>query len=290
MLLQSIDIVVILVYLAAMIVLGVMLKKRAQRDKESYLLVSRNLPWYMLGMSTASDMFAISGTMWMVTLAFVYGLNSIWIPWLWPVFNQVFLMMYLSVWLRRSNVTTGAEWLRTRFGTKGKGVTAAHAIVVVFALISCFGFLAYGFIGLGKFVEIFVPWNSVAPYLPFTITPLYVPHFYGVVCCLLTMFYSILGGMTSIVIGDVVKYTIMSAAAIAIAIIAYNHLTLKELHVPEGWFSPFFGWTLNDLNWTGIIDEVNNKIRSDGFGLFTVFFMMMLFKGAFASLAGPAPN
>ncbi len=290
MLLQTIDIVVILVYLAAMILLGILLKKRAQRDKESYLLGGKKLPWYMLGMSNASDMFDISGTMWMVTLAFVYGMKSIWIPWLWPVFNQIFLMMYLSVWLRRSNVTTGAEWLGTRFGNKGQGVTASHTIVVVFALISCFGFLAYGFIGLGKFVEIFIPWSSVERYLPFFVAPQYVPHFYGVVCCLLTMFYSILGGMTSIVIGDVVKYTIMSVAAIVIAVIAAQHLASKPLDVPDGWLSPFFGWTLDDLNWTGIIDEVNGKIQSDGFNLFTIFFMMMLFKGVFASLAGPAPN
>ncbi|GGC28145.1 sodium:solute symporter [Parapedobacter defluvii] len=290
MLLQPIDIIIILLYLAAMIILGVVLKKRAQRDKESYLLGGKKLPWYMLGMSNASDMFDISGTMWMVTLAFVYGLKSIWIPWLWPVFNQIFLMMYLSVWLRRSNVTTGAEWLGTRFGTKGQGMLASHTIVVIFALISCFGFLAYGFIGLGKFVEIFIPWSSIRPYLPFTIGPAYVPHFYGVVFCLFTMFYSILGGMTSIVIGDAVKYTIMSAAAIVIAVIAAHHLALKPLLVPEGWLSPFFGWTLDDLNWAGIIDEVNSKIRSDGFDLFTIFFMMMLFKGVFASLAGPAPN
>ena len=290
MLLQTVDIVIIVVYLAAMVLLGILLKKRAERDKESYLLGGKKLPWYMLGMSNASDMFDISGTMWMVTLAFVYGLKSIWIPWLWPVFNQIFLMMYLSVWLRRSNVTTGAEWLGTRFGRSGQGVTASHTIVVIFALISCFGFLAYGFIGLGKFVEIFIPWSSIAPHLPFTIDPLYVPHFYGVIFCLLTMFYSILGGMTSIVIGDVVKYTIMSAAAIVVAIIASQHLAIQPLNVPEGWLSPFFGWTLGDLDWVGIIDEVNGKIQSDGFNLFTIFFMMMLFKGVFASLAGPAPN
>lgn len=290
MLLQPIDIVVVLVYLAVMVVLGVVLKKRAQRDKESYLLGGKKLPWHMLGLSNASDMFDISGTMWMVTLAFVYGMKSIWIPWLWPVFNQVFLMMYLSVWLRRSHVTTGAEWLHTRFGNTGKGVASSHAIVVIFALMSCFGFLAYGFVGLGKFVEIFIPWNSISPYLPFTISPSYVPHFYGVVFCLLTMFYAILGGMTSIVIGDVFKYIVMLAAAIVVAVIAAQHLAMKPLQVPEGWFSPFFGWTLDDLNWTGIINEVNSKIQDDGFNLFTIFFMMMLFKGVFASLAGPAPN
>lgn len=52
---------------------------------------------------------------------------------------------------------------------------------------------------------------------------------------------------------------------------------------------PLFGWNL-DMDWTGIIDEVNIKILSDGYSLFTIFFMLMLFKGILASIAGPAPN
>jgi len=59
--------------------------------------------------------------------------------------------------------------------------------------------------------------------------------------------------------------------------------------VPQGWFNPFFGWHL-DLGWSAIIPDADKKINSDGFGLFGFFFMMMLFKGAFAALAGPAPN
>lgn len=287
--LSTIDVIVVLVYLSAMILLGFLLKKRAQRDKESYLLGGRKIPWYMLGMSNASDMFDISGTMWMVTLAFVYGLKSIWIPWLWPVFNQIFLMVYLSIWLRRSNATTGAEWLSTRFGLFGKGVRSAHTIVVVFALISCLGFLAYGFIGLGKFVEIFIPWETVKGKVPFTVTPEFVPHFYGIVFSVITMIYSVMGGMTSIVIGDVVKYIIMSISAIVIAVIAANQLSGQVLNVPDGWFDPFFSWKL-DMDWSGRIADVNQKIKDDGFSLFGIFFMMMLFKGFFASLAGPAPN
>ncbi len=89
----------VLLYLATMVVIGWVLRKKARKNKESYLLGGKSLPWYMLGLSDASDMFDISGTMWMVALCFVYGLKSIWLPWLWPVFNQVFLMMYLSKWL-----------------------------------------------------------------------------------------------------------------------------------------------------------------------------------------------
>jgi SSS family solute:Na+ symporter len=275
--------------LVAVIVLGLVLKNRAAKNKEAYMLGGKTLPWYMLGLSNASDMFDISGTMWMVALAFVYGMKSLWIPWLWPVFNQIFLMMYLSVWLRRSNVTTGAEWIGTRFGT-GRSVTASHTIVVVFALLSCLGFMAYGFVGLGKFVEIFIPFSSVAPYLPFTVSPAYVAHFYGIIFTAFAVFYAILGGMTSIVIGDILKYIIMTIAAFVIASIAMDNLKVNSLNVPQGWYNPFFNWQLDDLNWTGMIDEVNAKIKSDGYSLFGIFFMMMTFKGILASLAGPAPN
>lgn len=287
--LHPIDIAFIVLYLVMMVMIGWYYRKKARLNKESYLLGGKKLPWYMLGLSDASDMFDISGTMWMVALCFVYGFKSIWIPWLWPVFNQVFNMMYLSKWLRRSNANTGAEWLATRFGLTGKGVKASHNVVVAFALIGCLGFLAYGFVGLGKFIEIFVPWDLVQPYVPFAVSPEYVAHFYGIVFTLFAMFYSILGGMHSIVVGDFIKYTIMTIGCIAIGVIAFINVQGKTLSVPANWADPFFGWNL-DLDWSGILADVNKKIEEDSFSPWGFFFMMMLFKGALASFAGPAPN
>jgi SSS family solute:Na+ symporter len=287
--LQLTDISIVVIYLVSMLLIGMYFRKKARKTKESYLLAGKKLPWYLLGLSDASDMFDISGTMWMVSLCFVYGFKSIWIPWLWPVFNQVFNMMFLAKWLRRSNADTGAAWLATRFGLKGKGVVSSHNITVVFALIGCLGFLAYGFVGLGKFIEIFVPWDIVQPYIPFHVAPDYVAHFYGIIFTLFAMFYSILGGMNSIVIGDLIKYSIMTIACIAIGYIAMIHLHGQKLNVPKGWSSPFFGADLN-LDWSHILPAAMKKIKDDQFGLFSIFFMMMLFKGVFASLAGPAPN
>jgi SSS family solute:Na+ symporter len=288
--LAILDIGIICLYLLSTVVIGLLMQRRAAQNMDSYYLGGKTLPWYMLGLSNASGMFDISGTMWMVTLLFVYGLKSIWIPWLWPVFNQIFLMIFLSLWLRRSNVLTGAEWIRTRFGddTGGK---LSHMVVVLFALISVLGFLAYGFIGVGKFVEIFVPWEAVSPYVPFEIKPQHVPHFYGIVITAFATFYVMLGGMLSLVWADVVEYSIMTVAALVIGIIAINTVSHETLmsSVPEGWSSPFFGWNL-DLAWENHIPEVMAKISSDGYSLFTIFIMLMLFKGILVGAAGPAPN
>ena len=212
-----------------------------------------------------------------------YGL-----PWLWPVFNQIFLMVFLSMWLRRSKVTTGAEWIGTRFGFK-KSAKLSHIIVVVFALIMGLGYLTYGFIGLGKFVMIFVPWEFTSEFIPFDIPAEYIPHFYGIIFTCFAIFYSLLGGMMSIVWADVLQYMIMAVSSIVIGVIAMMALSENQLIVPDGWSSPFFGWNL-DIDWSGIIDEVNIKIQEDGFSLFSIMFMMMIFKGVLVSLAGPAPN
>jgi solute:Na+ symporter, SSS family len=288
--LSTLDISIILTYLLATVIIGFLMKKRASQNIKTYFLGGNELPWYMLGLSNASGMFDISGTMWMVTLMFVYGVKSIWVPWLWPVFNQIFLMIYLSAWLRRSNVLTGAEWIKIRFG-EGRGAQMSHIIVVLFALFSALGFLSYGFIGIGKFIEAFVPWSVVSPYLPFTLSPEHVPHFYGILLTSIATLYVILGGMMSIVWTDVLQFAIMTVSCIIIGGIAMYHVdeTMLVSMVPKGWNEISFGWEL-DLDWTSILPSVNNKITTDGFSLFGVFFMMMLFKGMFASMAGPAPN
>ena len=81
--LHTSDLLIICAYLIAMIVIGLILKKRAAQNMDSYFLGGKSLPFYMLGLSNASGMFDITGTMLMVYWAFAYGFKSLWIPWLW---------------------------------------------------------------------------------------------------------------------------------------------------------------------------------------------------------------
>ncbi len=275
--LDRIDIAIILTYLATSVLVGYWVSHRASRDMKAYFLGGNTMPWYVLGVSNASGMFDIAGTMWLVYLLFIYGLKSVWIPWLWPVFNQIFLMVYLSAWLRRSNVMTGAEWITTRFGS-GRGARLSHLIVVVYALVSVIGFLTYAFKGIGKFATNFLPWQLSA-------------NQYALILMGLTTFYVVKGGMFSVVVTEVIQFCILSVASIAIGLIAMARVSPEMLHraVPVGWDHLFFGWSLN-LNWSGLINAVNSKISQDGYSLFTIFFMMVLFKGILISIAGPAPN
>ena len=58
--LHFIDIFIIFLYLASMIFIGFYMRKKANINQESYLMGGKKLPWYLLGLSDASDMFDIS--------------------------------------------------------------------------------------------------------------------------------------------------------------------------------------------------------------------------------------
>ncbi len=284
--LHALDIAIILGYFLTVILIGLWVSRRGAKDLDSYFLGSKSLPWYLLGISDASGMFDISGTMWMVYILFVYGLKSIWLPFLWPVFNQIFLMMFLSAWLRRSNVLTGAQWIETRFG-RDTGASLAHLSVVFFALVNVIGMLAYAFKGIGKFAVVMLPWRFTGH----TQGLFTDENIYAMIILGLTSLYAIKGGMVSVVITEVMQFSILTITSITIGLIAIFKVTPAMFHasIPAGWMNPFFGWKLG-IDWTGILDKVNDAIRQDGNEFFMIIFGMMFFKGVLASLAGPAPN
>jgi solute:Na+ symporter, SSS family len=284
--LHSLDIAIIGVYFLTTVLIGLWVSRRGSKDLDSYFLGGKSLPWYLLGISDASGMFDISGTMLMVYWLLVYGVKSIWLPFLWPVFNQIFLMMFLSGWLRRSNVLTGAEWIQTRFG-RGTGANLAHLSVVVFAVIQVVGMLAYAFKGIGKFAVVILPWHFTGA----TEGLLSDENIYAIILLTLTSLYAIKGGMFSVVITEVMQFTLLTVTSIVIGCIAIYKVSPETIQavVPAGWSSPFFGWKLG-LDWTGILDKANDAIRQDGNEFFTIIFGLMFFKGVLASLAGPLPN
>jgi Na+/proline symporter len=78
--LATIDILIIVFYIIITVLFGLYVSKKASKSLTSYFLGGNEIPWYYLGLSNASGMFDISGTMWAVTIMFVYGFKSAWLP------------------------------------------------------------------------------------------------------------------------------------------------------------------------------------------------------------------
>ncbi|OXU15313.1 sodium:solute symporter family protein [Sedimentisphaera salicampi] len=275
--LSLIDILIIALYLVIIIVGGFLLSRKASKNIQGYFLSGKTVPWYLLGLSCASSSFDIAGTMWFVYIIFVYGMKGAWLPWMWPTFITIFHMVFLAKWMRRSGVMTGAEWLKTRFGDD-RGSQLSQLSIVIFAIIASIGFLSYAFVGIGKFAATFLPWELS-------------PNAYAVILMLITATYVVAGGMFSVVLTDILQWFFLTISSVVIAVIAWIKVSPEKLKsmVPEGWGDLFFGLHLN-LDWSEHIASVNESIASDGWSLFSVVIMMMVFKGILISLAGVAPN
>ena len=250
--LHAVDIAIIVVYLIAMIVVGFVVERRARKNLGEYFLGGHRMPWWLLSMSNAASMFDISGTMWLVSLLFVYGLKSVFFPWLWPVFNQIFLMVYLSTWLRRSKAMTGAEWITMRFGGD-RGAEASRISVVIFALISVIAFTGYAFVGISKFAEVFLP-KSLSP------------HTYGLIIVAITTLYTAIGGFYGVVVTDLIQFFIKLVCCILLGVLAMQRVSPDTLAavVPAGWHDISFGWQL-DLDWSQLMPAAHQRILDDGY-------------------------
>ncbi|WP_396635846.1 sodium:solute symporter family protein [Maribacter sp. R77961] len=283
-----IDALIIFLYVLLTLAVGIWVSKKASKGLKSYFLGGNNIKWYYLGLSNGSGMFDVSGTAWMVGLLFLYGAKSFMFMWLWPIWNQIFIMMFLAVWIRRSNIMTGSEWILTRFGD-GKAGRASHSIVAVFAIVAAVGFIAYFFEGIGKFMTVILPWDLALEIGSSVL--LNSEQSYALIIIFLTTIYTVKGGMFSVVATEVLQYGIMVIAGILVAGYAFFTVTDVEINtiISTEWKNVFFGAQL-ETHWSEQFQAFNNLIDSEGYKMFGALIGMTLFKGFFASVAGPTPS
>ncbi len=293
---HALDVTIVVLYFLLMVAVGWVVAKLAARNPESYFLAGKSLPWWMIGIAHGSSGVDISGTMWFVMVLFVYGVKGVWLLWVWPLFNVIFRMVYLGTWVRRSNVLTGAEWMRTRFG-HSRGAELAYISIVAYALVSVIPFLTMAFKGIGKFAESFVPIETLglsAASLPGGMS---TADFYAIIIMSVTGIYCIVGGMYSVVMNDLIQFSLIVVAAVIIGVVAIVRTTPEQIAaaVPAGWDQMFFGWHLN-VDWSNLLPRLNEKLYNpisaggDGYSIFGLFILMIFLKGVLVSMAGPTPN
>ncbi|MEP7213321.1 MAG: hypothetical protein ABI791_09615 [Acidobacteriota bacterium] len=263
--LSTIDMVIVVIYLACIMSIGFAMKRKAAKGMSSYFLGGRRLPWWALAMSGSSSYFDITGTMWIVSTFIALGLKGMWVHWLWGFPITAFYLAYMGKWIRRSDAMTGAEWMKTRFGS-GKSGDIARLSYTLFAILTISALLGYSAIGMGKFGAIFLPFSPL-------------------VCAVLilgvTGIYVIIGGFHGIVRVEIVQTIVLSAGAIVFAVIGYLHFDAAAFaaKVPNGWF---------DI-WPSMQPAELQGVVSGGtdYSLFGALVAVWLAKGLLLCLSGP---
>jgi Na+/proline symporter len=263
--LSVLDQVIVVLYLAAIMSIGIAMKRRAAKGMSSYFLGSRQLPWWALAMSGSSSYFDITGTMWIVSTFIVLGLKGMWVHMLWGFPITAFYLAYMGKWIRRSDAMTGAEWMKTRFGS-GKAGDLARLSYTLFAILTISALLGYSAIGMGKFGSIFLPFSpTVCAVLILGITGIYV----------------VAGGFHGIVRVEIAQTIVLSTGAIVFAVIGYMHFDAARFAtlVPHSWGEIIPSIRPADLQ--GVVSGGTD------YSLFGALVAVWVLKGFLLCLSGP---
>jgi solute:Na+ symporter, SSS family len=278
-----VDIIIIAAYFLLIFIVGMLLSKKNTENMQGYFLGNNSIKWWMLGLSNSSGMFDVNAVSWRVAMLIIYGVQSAWIPWVWPVWNQVFVMIFLSTWLRRSGAMTGAEWMRIRFGD-GAGGRLAHIIVVVFAVIEVMISIGVFFTGIGGLAAELLPNIAIANVASSA-------TMYAIIICLATTLYAVKGGIYSVVATEVLQFVIMTVCCFIVAYLGMTALDAETLQsfLPKDWLR---FWPMKEINftWPTSFAIVENETASNGYKVIGGMVGLMFGKGLLASLAGPVPG
>lgn len=271
-----IDYIIICVYLAGMILVGLLMQRKASAGIDSYFLGDRKLPWWVLGVSGMASNLDVSGTM--INTAWIFALGAI------GIFIEIrggvtlimaFLMIFMGKWNRRAEVMTMAEWMKFRFGESKQG-DFARLISAISILLVTVAMITYFAVGSGKFIAEFLG----------------IPSFWGLssefwastIMIVLAMTYTVASGLYGVVWTDLFQSILIFGMIIYICIIAFIKFPLPEvfsISVPlkDGGFQVIDGITRQQ--WTNIIPPWKLNFPSESaysiynlFGIAIIFYLL----------------
>jgi Na+/proline symporter len=224
-----IDYIIILLYLGVLVFLGFYFRQRAGNNINEYFLGNRNIPWWVLGASGMASNLDITGTMLIASLFYVFGVKGFLVEIRGGVVLVLaFMMILLGKWHSRSGVMTIAEWMEFRFGT-GKQGSAARLLSTLSVLLGTIGIIGYFFVGIGKFLSLFLPFSPM-------------------VCALLmitvALFYTALSGLWGVVYTDLIQAGLIGFTTLYVSAKAFFTVDRSMLDsiAPAGWSDIIPSW------------------------------------------------
>lgn len=214
------DYTIVVVYLSAIVVVGLIMQRRASVGIDSYFLGNRRLPWWVLGASGMASNLDVSGTMINTAFIFAMGASGFFVEIRGGVtLIMAFLMIFQGKWNRRAQVMTLAEWMHFRFG-KGREGDVARVIAALSIIIVTIAMITYFAIGSGKFVGEFLG----------------IPAFWGLssqfwaatLMIVLAMIYTVASGLYGVVWTDVFQGLLIFGTIAYVCAIAFFKFDLPE--------------------------------------------------------------
>lgn len=204
--LAPIDWVIIFIFFAVSLGIGLVVAKRAGSSASEFFLSGRNMPWWLLGVSMVATTFAIDTPNLVTDLVRKDGVSGNWVWWALLLSGMITVYVFAKLW-RRAGVMTDVEFYELRYSGPAAAFLRGFRALYL-GLI--FNVLVMGAVSLAaiKFGEIVL---GVKPWVMLSVSGAVV------------LVYSSLGGLRGVILTDFVQFGLAMIGSIWATIYLVSH-------------------------------------------------------------------
>ncbi|MFN0066967.1 MAG: sodium:solute symporter family protein [Limisphaerales bacterium] len=203
--LVQLDWLVIGGFFAIYLVIGLFVARSAGKSFRSYFLGDQRMPWWLLGFSMVATTFATDTPNLVTNIVRTEGVLGNWAWWAFLPSGMITVMFFARLW-RRSGVLTDIEFNELRYSGKEAAVLRAFRAVYlgVFFNTIIMANVTLAAIKIGAIMFGLSPLQSI------------------LIAALITVAYSSAGGLTGVLLTDLIQFLVAMAGAVAAALFLVN--------------------------------------------------------------------
>ena len=210
--LTQLDWLILGVYLAATLLVGLAAARRAGRDTTEFFLSGRHMPWWLLGTSMVATTFSTDTPNLVTDIVRQNGVAGNWVWWAFLLTGMLTVFVYAKLW-RRAGILTDLEFYELRYsGRTARFLRAFRALY------------------LGVFFNVMIMATVTLAAIKIAgvllgLSPLHTVLIAGGV----TVVFSMMGGLRSVVLTDFLLFGTALAGSVIAAVYAVRHPSVGGL-------------------------------------------------------------
>lgn len=210
--LGTVDWAIIFSFFLLSLFIGVVSARIANKNRVEFFLSGRNMPWWVLGVSMVATTFAVDTPALVTDIVRQNGVAGNWVWWAFLLTGMLTAFIYARLW-QRVGLMTDLEFYELRYS--GRAATFLRGFRAIY-LGAVFNIIIIATVSLAlvKICAVVLDW-----------TPAQVL----ITASFLTVIYSALGGLRSVLITDFFQFILAMGGSIAAAVYIVQHPSVGGL-------------------------------------------------------------
>jgi SSS family solute:Na+ symporter len=206
--LQFLDWLLIVLYFALSLLVGVYYSRRAGKNTAEFFLSGRNLPWWLAGTSMVATTFAADTPLAVTELVAKNGVSGNWFWWNMAFGGMLTVFFFARLW-RRAGILTDVELTELRYSGKPAAFLRGFRALYLGIFMNC---VIMGWVNLAMASILQGLFGIDAD----------VVLWYVVGCMVLVALYSAASGLWGVAVTDLVQFVIAMGGTIVLAIVVLS--------------------------------------------------------------------